>query len=75
MVPMREELELLTGWSRRVIDTFDVFRGSPATFTFPTLEEVRKISSSLFLETSIYFPQYELGSRCPTVVYSATGTA
>lgn len=69
MVPERAKLELHLGWGRKEIDTFDVFRDSPAAFTFPTLEEIRDISSSLFVETSIHVPHYELGSRCPTVIY------
>jgi SAM-dependent methyltransferase len=69
MIPDRDELERHTGWNRRVIDTFDVFRGSPAVFTFPTLEEIRQISAPFFLETSTYIPQYELGPCCPTVIY------
>lgn len=69
IVPCREELERHTGWSRVEIDTFDVFRGSSAKFTFPSLDEVREISTPLFQEMSVQIPDYELGSCCPTLVY------
>src|SRR5688572_13341133 len=69
MVPDRDQLGRVMGWSRNEIDTFDVFRGSPATFTFPTLDEIREISGLHFLEASIHVPSYELGPLCPTVVY------
>jgi SAM-dependent methyltransferase len=70
MVPDRGELQRRMGWTPKEIDTLDVYRGSPAVYTFPTLEEVREVSGALFHETSILRSDYELGSRCPTVCYS-----
>jgi SAM-dependent methyltransferase len=69
LVPKREKLELHLGWDRREIDTFDVFRGSPAIFTFPTLDEVKEVADPMFCEISHHIPTYELGSCCPTLTY------
>jgi SAM-dependent methyltransferase len=70
MAPEREQLERLMGWNRNEIDTVDVYRGSPAIYTFPTLDEIREILGPRFQETSVHFPTYELGSCCPSVVYT-----
>jgi hypothetical protein len=57
-----------TGWHVEEIQTIDAYRGSPARYTFPTLEEARGYLSADFEEISCHFPDYELGERCPTLL-------
>jgi SAM-dependent methyltransferase len=74
LVPDRAALAERTGWSRDVIDHIDIYRDSPAIYSFPTLDEVRAVLAPQFTEVACHVPGYELGDRCPTLVlrYSST---
>lgn len=69
MVPARAALAARTGWRRDVIDHIDVYRDSPAIYSFPTLAEVRAVFAPRFDELACHVPGYELGERCPTLVW------
>lgn len=71
LVPDRDALARATGWSRAVIDTIDVYRGSTLEYSFPTLAEVRAAIAERFVERACHVPAYELGDRCPTLVLVA----
>lgn len=53
------------GWSRSSIETIEVYRSSDARYSFATVEELRAVLAPYFREVSCYFPNYELGDRCP----------
>lgn len=52
-----------------LISTINVYKDSPSVYTFPTLKEVRKLFLSDFLEVNCFFPSYELGERCPSILF------
>ena len=56
-------------WPIEVLSTIDIYENSPSVYTFPTLNEVRNLFASQFIELSCYFPDYELGERCPTMIF------
>ena len=56
-------------WPIEVLSTIEIYQNSPNVYTFPTLNEIRKLFSSQFIELSIYIPDYELGERCPTIIF------
>ncbi len=66
--PSRTELANQTGWPRALIDTIDVYKGSPTQYSFPTLGEIREKCRPYFEIADIRHGTYELASRCPTLV-------
>lgn len=54
-------------WPLEAISTIDCLRDSNACLTFPTLKELREVLSSYFVKTDCFFPDYELGDRCPVM--------
>jgi len=56
-------------WPREVVRTIDNYRGVPTRYSFPTLAETRAELAAAFVETASFFPRYELGERCPTLVF------
>ena len=56
-------------WSSEVIRTIDAYRALETRYTFPTLQELRHTLSAQFAEKRCVFPEYELGDRCPTLVF------
>lgn len=56
------------GWENSAIETIGYYRGSTTRYTFATLDELRSMLLPLFEEVSVFWPTYELGERCPTVV-------
>lgn len=75
LVPDRAALVERTGWSRDVVDHIDSYVGSPAVYSFPTIDEVRAVFAPLFTEIACHVPSYELGERCPTLVFQSSTTA
>lgn len=71
IVPDRAALAAATGWRRDVIDHIDIYRDSPAHYTFPTADEASAALAPSLVEISRAHPAYELGERCPTVVWRA----
>jgi SAM-dependent methyltransferase len=52
-------------WPLEAISTIDCYRDNDACRTFPTVNELREALSPYFVETDRFFPDYELGERCP----------
>jgi len=53
-------------WPQAVIASINAYKGIDTRYTFPTLEELRSILENTFCELACFFPDYELGDRCPT---------
>ena len=68
-VPDPQRLAERLGWPLEVLATIDNYRDALARYTFPTLSEVRALFDQRFVEQMCAFPSYELGERCPTLVY------
>jgi predicted dehydrogenase len=59
-----------TPWPPAAVGTIDTYRGSNHVLTFTSLEQIRALMSPSFREISYTEPSYELGDRCPILVYS-----
>jgi SAM-dependent methyltransferase len=68
-VPDSAALARRTGWAHESILTIDAYRGVATGYTFPTLPEARAALAGAFEETACTFPSYELGERCPTLIF------
>lgn len=68
-----EDLAARSGWLLDAIRTIEVYRDSPARYTFPTLGEAREVLGETFDELECHVPGYELGDRCPTLLLRARG--
>jgi SAM-dependent methyltransferase len=66
-IPDRQALADSTGWPARVIDTIDVYRNSPAVYSFPNAEEWSVIAARHSDEIARKIGHYELAERCPIV--------
>ncbi len=64
-VPSAAALSAASGWPLEEIDTIEAYRDSPATYYFPTLDELRQLLSARFDILDLHSPTYELGERCP----------
>jgi len=61
---------LQTGWPDVVVQTIDTYRGSDHRLVFTTLNEVRALFADSFEEQKYIEHDYELGERCPILVYA-----
>ncbi len=66
----RAALAARTGWPRAVIDAIESYRGSALTYSFPTPAEVMAALGDALAVVDEAVPGYELGARCPTVVWA-----
>jgi len=57
-------------WPLNAVASIDAYRNVDTRYTFPTLAELRACLSDYFAERSCFFPDYELGDRCPTLTLS-----
>ena len=66
--PDREKLAAATGWPMAQIETIDVYRGSPDSYSFPTSAEMQAAIPAAFTRAE-FLPSgdYELAERCPLV--------
>lgn len=71
LLPDRHALAMATGWSMDDIATIDVYRGSVAQYSYPTLAQVRRILPPEFLEMDLLQGSYELAERCPIIILQA----
>ena len=70
MFPDRDELAQRTGWSRKEIDTIDVYQGSPMAYSFPNRVEYQQalppgISGVEFQACG----DYDLAHSCPILTF------
>lgn len=56
-------------WPLDTVETIQAYRGSNARYTYPTLTELRAKLSVCFSEVTCEFPPYEMGDRCPTLLF------
>jgi len=71
MCPEPATLTEKLGWPTEIVATIDAYRGADATYTFPTLAELRAVLAESFVELACVTPAYQLGARCPTLVLTA----
>ena len=64
------EAGIKTSWPADAVETINTYRGSDHRLTFTKLREIRELHSAFFEERSCLVPGYELGERCPIMVYS-----
>ena len=65
----KDSLMLMMGWREDVINTIAQYYGKDTRLSFPALEEVQTTFSDYFEEIAMYIPRYELGERCPTLIF------
>lgn len=65
-----EKLSGQMGWPVESINTINAYRDADASYTFPLLSEIRAVTEPVFREESIWFGNYELADRCPTILYT-----
>ncbi|MDC8757199.1 hypothetical protein [Janthinobacterium fluminis] len=70
LLPDRALLASRAGWARADIDTVDVYRDSPAVYSFPTLRQVRQAVPAGYAELGVFHGSYELAERCPILAWS-----
>lgn len=68
-VPDPARLAAKLNWRPEIIATIDAYRGLDTRYSFPSLGEVRAIMAGAFRETGCHFPAYELGERCPIMIF------
>ena len=59
------------GWEETAVAAMEYYRGSSTRYAFPTQAELQSALLSRFELISTFFPHYELGERCPTLVLRA----
>lgn len=65
-----KEANITTDWPPEEVKTIDTYRGSDHCLTFTNLSEIRGLMSTSFEELAYIEPGYELGERCPVLVYA-----
>ena len=60
-----------TNWPFADVETIHAYRNMDARYTYPTLSELRGELSACFTEIACEFPDYEMGERCPTLLFEA----
>lgn len=58
-------------WPFADVETIHAYRNMEARYTYPTLSELREVLSARFTEVACEFPDYEMGERCPTLLFEA----
>ena len=58
-------------WPFADVETIHAYRNMDARYTYPTLAELRGALSARFTEIACEFPDYEMGERCPTLLFEA----
>ena len=65
----RHSLAALNGWSAASAATLDAYRDVTTRMCFPTLALTRELFGAHFDELECRWPDYELGERCPTLLW------
>lgn len=68
-IPQPQKLLQNLGWSTHLLDTINIYKTSTSTYTFPNLMQIRQLFAINLIEEICYFPEYELGNRCPTMLF------
>jgi hypothetical protein len=64
----------LTGWPIDEIRTIDAYRGSPASYHFPSVREMVDVFSDALECVDEKRAKYELAERCPILVFKRKAT-
>lgn len=72
LLPDRQRLAAASGWSMEDIATIDVYRGSGAVYSFPTLAQLRQVIPQGLREAGMVQGSYELAERCPTLILESS---
>lgn len=67
LLPDDATLAAATGWDVAEIDTINAYRDTTVSFSFPTLEQLRRSYAAVFDEISVAHGTYELAECCPIV--------
>ncbi len=73
LLPDDETLAAATGWDIAAIGTINAYRGATVSFSFPTLEQLRRSYAATFDEISVAHGAYELAECCPILSLLARG--
>lgn len=73
LIPDRHLLAAATGWNIDTIETIDIYRGSTAQYSYPTLSQVRACLPPGLTQIDMIFSRYELAERCPILVLGSGG--
>lgn len=69
LFPDRARLATRTGWPIAHIDTIDIYRGSWATYSFPTLAAFKAVvPAEFFVQGVVSSGDYDLAARCPLLL-------
>jgi len=69
-VPEPVALAQKLDWPIETMRTIDAYRGDDTRYTYPTLAELRQALAAHFSPTACTHPAYELGERCPTLLFA-----
>ena len=64
----RNELMKKSSWLPDVINTINAYKNSPTIYTFPTLDIFRGVIDNLFTIEKVFYGEYELSDKCPTLI-------
>lgn len=67
LFPDRVRLCRLTGWSAPQVNTIEAYRSALTRYTFPTLQEMKRLTAPYFDLQLACFGDYVLAERCPTL--------
>jgi predicted dehydrogenase/SAM-dependent methyltransferase len=65
-----DEAGITTDWPAQAVNTIDTYKGSDHRLIFTSRREIGELLSTSFEEVAYSEPGYELGERCPILVYS-----
>ncbi|MFH1604888.1 MAG: methyltransferase domain-containing protein [Pseudomonadota bacterium] len=71
LLPDRERLAAASGWPLEQIATIDAYKDAAASYSFPTLAQVRGSLPPEFEEIDLLYGSYELAQCCPMFVLRA----
>lgn len=71
-VPDHGAMAAISGWPVGTIATIDVYRGSPARYTFPSQEETASALARHFAWVDSKTGSYELADRCPLLAFKSS---
>ena len=61
------------GWDERLLATIEPYRDARTVYAFPSVEELVDLARDVFDLVAEHVPGYELGERCPTLVFRRKG--
>jgi hypothetical protein len=62
-----KQVVAITGWPVEAVHTIYSYRGSAIRYTFPRLDELKRLLAETLAVMICHIPSYEIGERCPTI--------